>query len=67
MLISIAMVATEFDVPASERSHPTRRINRDRKVEIMPDPGPISSNSDGRTCWMNDTSFSRESRNRKES
>ena len=54
MLISIAMVATEFDVPIHKQNARHQRINRDRKVEIIPDPGPISNNRDGCTCWMNE-------------
>ena len=40
---------------------------RDKKVEIIPDPGPISRIKNGFCCKRKEYSFSRESRNKKES
>lgn len=43
------------------------RINRERNVEMIPEPGPISRIIVDFMAWICSNSFSRESRNKKES
>ena len=66
-LISMAIVATGFDLSIGHRSrlHSLRIL--DKNDEMMPVPGPISNKRDGWSVWRNEYSSSRASKKRNES
>ena len=66
-LISIANVSVGWIVSNNKWRNTRKLIMRDKKVEIIPDPGPISKIKNGFCCKRKEYSFSRESRNKKES